>query len=194
MTLKSSVLTYLLIFSVLICFGQTTTKKTYTKAQLAEFEANYKIKKKKDKAARKDLNNTILTELSLQDITGTTHTLESLKGKVVVMNFWFINCKPCVAEIPDLNELKSKFKEQPVVFFAVALDNKSALEKFLEHTRFDFTIIPRGGSLAKRFKIPHYPYNVILDQNGQLEYVSDVLSLNIMNRLKRRINGLLKRN
>ena len=57
---------------------------------------------------------------------------------------------------------------------------------------FDFIIIPNGRELANRFKIPHYPYNVLIDPNGKIEYVSDVLSLNMMNRLKRKINGLLK--
>lgn len=186
-----SLLAITLTLSITICFSQSKNKITYTKEEIAEFEANYKIKKKKEKAERKDIDGTILTELTFEDINGNTHTLESLKGKVVIMNFWFIQCKPCVAEIPNLNELKAKFKDKPVVFFAVALDSKPALQTFLETHPFDFAVIPKGGNLANRFKIPHYPYNVIIDQNTKLHYVSDVLSLNMMNRLKRKINGLL---
>ena len=147
---------------------------------------------KKDKAERKDLEGTTLAELSFKDINGNSHTLENLKGKVALFNFWFIQCKPCVAEIPDLNTLKTKFKGEEVVFFAIALNNKKSLDPFLEKTPFDFTIIPSGRELADRFKIPHYPYNVLIDPNGKIEYVSDILSLNMMNRLKRKINGLLK--
>lgn len=192
--MKKHISTFLVLITLSfnICEAQTTSEKVYSKEELAEMKANYKIKKKKDKAGRKGLEGKTLPELSLEDIDGNTYTLENLKGKVVVMNFWFIHCKPCVAEIPDLNKLKAKFKDKPVVFFAVALDSKKALDKFLENTPFDFTVIPRGGVLARDLRIPHYPYNVILDKDGKLEYVSDVLSLNIMNRLKRRINGLLK--
>ncbi|MGK0324190.1 MAG: thiol-disulfide isomerase/thioredoxin, partial [Psychroserpens sp.] len=68
-----------------------------------------------------------MTELILEDIEGNSHTLESLKGKVVVINFWFINCKPCVAEIPDLNKLKAKFNNKDAVFVAIALDSKPSL-------------------------------------------------------------------
>ncbi|WP_298899622.1 peroxiredoxin [uncultured Psychroserpens sp.] len=188
-----AILTLILCFTLHLSFGQNEANKTYTKEEMAEFQANYKAKKKKEKAARKGLEGTTLTELSFEDIDGNKHTYESLKGKVVVMNFWFIHCKPCVAEIPDLNKLKAEFKNKDVTFFAVALDSKASLDKFLEKTTFDFTIIPNGRVLARDLKIPHYPYNVILDKKGKLQYVSDVLSFNIMNRLKRKINGVLKR-
>ena len=192
MNTKSLILTLILAFTLNICLSQNNEKKSFSEEELAETEANYKIKKEKDKADRKVLDGTTLNELVIEDIDGNIHTLESLKGKVVLMNFWFIHCKPCVAEIPDLNELKTKFKDKDVVFLAVALDNKKSLDKFLELHPFDFTIIPKGRELAERFKIPHYPYNVILDKTGTLHYVSDVLSLNITNRLKRRINGFLR--
>lgn len=192
MNTKSLILTLILAFTLNICLSQNNKKKSFSKEELAEMEVNYKIKKEKDKADRKELDGTTLNELAIEDIDGNIHTLESLKGKVVLMNFWFIHCKPCVAEIPDLNELKTKFKDKDVVFLAVALDNKKSLDKFIETHPFDFTIIPKGRELAERFKIPHYPYNVILDKTGKLHYVSDVLSLNITNRLKRKIYSFLK--
>ena len=192
MNTKSLILTLILAFTLNICLSQNNEKKSFSEEELTEMEANYKIKIEKDKADRKELDGTTLNGLVIEDIDGNIHTLESLKGKVVLMNFWFIHCKPCVAEIPDLNELKTKFKDKDVVFLAVALDNKKSLDKFLELHPFDFTIIPKGRELAERFKIPHYPYNVILDKTGTLHYVSDVLSLNITNRLKRRINGFLR--
>lgn len=187
---------YLLICfcTVSMCFGQTTKKNTYTKEEIEQFEANYKDKNKKDKEIRKVLHKTTIKRLTLEDIDGNTHTLETLKGKIIILNFWFIRCQPCVAEIPDLNELQAKFRDKEVMFFAVALDNKTDLETFLESHPFDFTIIPKGGALANRFKIPHYPFNIIIDQNGKMRYVSEALSLNIANRLKRQINGLLKNN
>lgn len=192
MKTKSIIATLFLTFTLNICFGQNSNKKQYTAEEIAEMDANYKAKKKKDKEGRKELEGTTLNELVLEDIDRNKHTLESLKGKVVLMNFWFIHCKPCVAEIPDLNKLKEKFNDKDVVFIAVALDNKKSLDKFLETHDFDFTIVPNGRTLADCFKIPHYPYNVILDKTGKIQYVSDVLSLNMMNRLKRKINGLLK--
>ncbi|MEH6537276.1 MAG: TlpA disulfide reductase family protein [Psychroserpens sp.] len=190
--MKATISILILVFTLNLSIGQSKPKKTFTKEEEKALVKRLKEKDKVERAARKELKGTTLSALKLEDLNGNIHTLESLKGKVVLMNFWFIHCKPCVAEIPDLNDLKQKFKGKDVVFLAVALDSNKSLETFLETHEFDFTIIPRGSVLARDLRIPYYPYNVILDKTGKLHYVSGVLSLNIMNRLKRKINGLLK--
>lgn len=76
------------------------------------------------------------------DLEGTTFTLDELKGKVVVINFWFVACKPCVEEIPELNELVEKYEEKDVVFLGFALDNEKRLNSFLEKTPFKYHIFP----------------------------------------------------
>lgn len=166
----------------------------YTKLSEAEIKLKQQAitdklnaKRKSDKQTRHNLDGTKLDSLTLIDINNNKHTLESLKGQVIVINFWFINCKPCVAEIPDLNEIKNEFKNQPVSFFAISYDSAKALNKFLETNDFKFTIIPKGSAIIKQFGIPYYPYNVIIDKKGQVEYISDVLALDILKKLKRKI-------
>ena len=44
-------------------------------------------------------------DFTLKDLTGKKWRLSQLKGKTVVLNFWFTTCPPCIQEIPDLNEL-----------------------------------------------------------------------------------------
>ena len=56
---------------------------------------------------------------SAKDINGNKFKLKDLKGKVVVINFWFIGCKFCRTEIPELNEVVLGCKNDPnVVFFS----------------------------------------------------------------------------
>ena len=50
------------------------------------------------------------------DMNGNSYSLGILKGKVVVINFWFVECKPCVIEMPELNEIVEKYKSEEVVF------------------------------------------------------------------------------
>jgi len=69
---------------------------------------------------------------SVTDIKGNTYTSEELKGKVVVLNFWFIGCAPCRIEIPGLNEMVKHYDKEEVVFIAFALDGKEELKKFDE--------------------------------------------------------------
>jgi len=51
-----------------------------------------------------------------------TYSLSSLKGKIFVINFWFLECKPCVIEIPELNKIVEKHKSEEVLFLAFAMN------------------------------------------------------------------------
>src|SRR6185437_10738112 len=57
-----------------------------------------------------------LPDFSFKDINGNAISLQKLKGKPIVINFWFTACVPCIEEMPALNELKDKFKNSDVVF------------------------------------------------------------------------------
>jgi len=184
MKFKTSILIILALVS-LKTFSQE--KKSISQKELNE---KYKAIEKEKKELRKQIDGSILNELSFEDINGNKHTLESLKGKIIVMNFWFIQCKPCVKEFPDLNALKMKFKDKSVEFFAVTWNDKNSLIKFLETTKLDFTVVP-DGKLIDKFKIPYYPYNIIIDKKGKVEYVNDVLSLNLIKKIERKVNKLL---
>jgi len=60
---------------------------------------------------------------SLKDLNGTTVTLESLRGKVVVLNFWSKTCGPCLEEMPSLAELAQVVRDRPdVAVIAVSID------------------------------------------------------------------------
>ena len=73
-----------------------------------------------------------LPAYSLVGRSGKTYTNEDLKGKVVVLNFWSVNCGPCVMEIPVLNKLYLSYKDnKDVVFISILLDKEEALEKLL---------------------------------------------------------------
>jgi peroxiredoxin len=62
-------------------------------------------------------------QFSLKDMQGKSVTLESLKGKVVVLNFWTKTCGPCLEEMPDLAELTKVLRDRrDVVVLAVSTD------------------------------------------------------------------------
>lgn len=105
------------------------------------------------------------------DMFGKTWNLKELKGKIVVFNFWFINCPPCRTEIPHLNKLVEKYKNQPdVVFLAVALDEKSEIETFLKQLPFHYTIVDNGRWLAANYGINTFPTNVVVDREGVVRF------------------------
>lgn len=167
--------------------------KELTKEEIKNKETEQKRKIKAEKEYRNELDGSKLEELNLEDINGVKFNLENLKGKVIVLNFWFTQCKPCVAEFPELNNLKEKYKNQDVDFFAVTWNNKETIEKFLLNHKLDFNIIPNGKLIIDKFKIPRYPYNIVIDKNGKVEYINDVLVLNVLKKLDNKISELLKK-
>ncbi len=166
--------------------------KALSKEEIKDKKTDLKNKLKAEKEYRNEIDGSKINELNLEDLNGEKFNLENLKGKVIVLNFWFTQCKPCVAEFPELNKLKQKYINQEVEFFAITWNNKETTEKFLINNKLDFKIVPNGKVIIDKFKIPHYPYNIVIDKNGKIEYINDVLSLNVLKKLDNKIKELLK--
>jgi len=114
-----------------------------------------------------------ISSFSANDINGKKIKLKDLKGKIVVLNFWFIGCPPCRAEIPELNELALSYANNPdVVFVAVGLDEKNDIEKFVKDHPFAYQIIEDGRMYADMYKIYLYPTNVVIDREGKVRFHS----------------------
>lgn len=109
---------------------------------------------------------------SLEDVDGNKHDLSQLKGKVVVLNFWFIGCAPCKKEMPHLNTLVKEFKGKDVVFLAFEVNNNDASKvKAVTKNNFDYVQIPTTRKdLPQLYKISTYPTSYVIDQKGIVRY------------------------
>jgi len=108
-------------------------------------------------------------------LKGKTFKLEELKGKYVVLNFWFIHCAPCIKEIPQLNKLVTAYGKRNFVFLAFTLDNKYELEGFLKRKPFTYNIIPKGLPVILKYHDPavpgvSFPTHVIIDPKGEIVF------------------------
>lgn len=110
-----------------------------------------------------------IPEFSVQTITGNSINVEKLKGKIVVANFWFTTCPPCIAEIPAFNKLADEYKNESIKFLAFALNDKKKLKKFLKKTPFNFEIIPDSSPLEELFGVLEHPVTFIIDQKGKVK-------------------------
>lgn len=113
---------------------------------------------------------------SVTSLGGKKISLESLRGKVVVLNFWFAGCQPCVAEIPELNKLVSEFKDRDVVFLALTWDDAATARSFLSEVPFNYEIVPGAadviiGSYGKGGEIA-FPAHYVIDRGGAVEFKS----------------------
>jgi peroxiredoxin len=111
-------------------------------------------------------------------LDGKTVDFADLRGKVVVLNLWFINCPNCIEEIKLLNKVVDDYKDnKDVVFIGLASNTKPDLEKFLKKNPFKYQIIPNAGQFML-FKYGEakkngeyylgYPTHVVIDREGRI--------------------------
>lgn len=106
-------------------------------------------------------------DFELKDMEGKVYSKSSLAGKTVVFNTWFIKCKPCVEEMPELNELVHKYKgNDKIVFLAVTFDTKASVEEFLKEQTLDYAIVTDASSFLQEINIMGYPTNYVVDESG----------------------------
>ncbi|QNK78329.1 TlpA family protein disulfide reductase [Winogradskyella sp. PAMC22761] len=108
------------------------------------------------------------SEFDFTDLNGNLYTNENTKGKTIILKTWFINCKACVAEFPELNELVEKHKKRnDIIFVSLALDTKSELESFLHKKDFEYKVVPNQRDfIKKKLNLQIYPTHIIVDRNG----------------------------
>ncbi len=126
------------------------------------------------------------------DMQGNPVKLSDMRGSVVAINFWFIGCKPCIMEMPELNEIVHKFEGKDVKFIAIATDRKASLEKFAQRKQFDYNVVPDGRDLTKLYGISGYPTHCIIDQEGKIAYFKSAYSPSTASELEGTITKLLK--
>lgn len=79
---------------------------------------------KDDEKNRKKILRSTVDDLAMTDIQGNLYTSESLKGKVIILDFWFTTCAPCIQEMPELNKIREEFGTDEVAYFGVHLAKK----------------------------------------------------------------------
>lgn len=105
---------------------------------------------------------------SLTTIDDELITLNQMKGKVVVLNFWFTSCVECIREIPHLNDLKERYDEKDIEFVGVSLNDKTQIKSFLKKHPFSWKQIPNGRKLSHDYYMFVYPGHAVVDKNGGL--------------------------
>ena len=111
-------------------------------------------------------------QISAETLAHGKFDLAEFAGKPVVVNFWFPSCPPCRAEMPDLQEAYTEFKEQGVQFVGVqqlGIDSKEDAITFLEEVGVEYPNIPdENSAIQLEYKILAYPTTVFLDRNHDI--------------------------
>ncbi len=106
------------------------------------------------------------------------------KGKVIVLNFWYTTCGPCVAELPGFNRVRNEFGDDVMIIalHAAGLETNAAIQKFIDETMndgenywSDYSIIFALDKKDECFKTiggtPTYPTTVVVDKEGKVSFM-----------------------
>lgn len=132
-----------------------------------------------NRGASADLQNE--PEVTFTDLQGASLTLNSLRGKVVIVNFWATWCEPCFQEVPTLITLQQKYGAQKFVLLGVAMDGdgRKVVQPFVQTRKFDV----QGQQMTMNYKIVlgndqtttkfgglfGYPTTVVITPNGKID-------------------------
>ena len=111
--------------------------------------------------------------LDLAQLNGKILKLDSLKGQVVLVNFWATWCPPCVHEMPSMQRLSDKFKNEPFTILGVNMAETNAeVENFLTtRVKVDFPIVmDKDGQALKDWRVFAFPTSYVLDKQGKIRY------------------------
>ncbi len=110
--------------------------------------------------------------LQVTDVAGTVWNTEDLRGKVVVLNYWFMECAPCVAELPVLNRIVEKYAGQEVVFLALTFDSAEELAAFLPEHPFAYHVASVDHAYFREIGSHAFPTHVVVSPTGMVTAVS----------------------
>ncbi len=132
-------------------------------------------------------------KIELPDVNGNKIALSSLKGKVVLLDFWASWCVPCRAANKHLVKLYAKYKSKGFEIYSVSVDDeKSDWLKAIQKDGITWTQVNQPGSFdsdaMQRWRVDGLPQTFLIDKNG------DVVDINTPDRkLGGKIASLLKK-
>jgi peroxiredoxin len=108
-------------------------------------------------------------DFTLTDLHGNPWHLRELKGKVVLVNFWATWCPPCRKEMPDLQALYDKYKEQGFVVLSISDEEPAKVQPFITERKITYPVLlDPGRKVNEEFQVEGIPKSFVYDREGKL--------------------------
>lgn len=111
-----------------------------------------------------------MPDFTIRDVDGQEYTLyEVLEEKrMVMLNFWFINCPYCVQEFPHMDSAYGKYADEVAIFAVNPFDSDEEIQAFQTEKDLRFTMFGEDLGLHRAFGVKGYPTTVIIDRYGMV--------------------------
>ena len=110
-------------------------------------------------------------------LDGKKISLNELKGRVVLIDFWATWCRPCIAEMPNVIDIHKTYRDQGFEIVGISLDrDKGALQRYISQNNMDWPQFFDGktyeNKVAVDYKVRAIPTTYLLDREGKIRYRS----------------------
>jgi len=121
--------------------------------------------------ARVDLVGKDAIAFELQDLDGNRVDLQSLKGKVALLDFWASWCGPCVRELPHIEKLHRDFKDRGLVVLGVNNEEADVARAFVKNKGYTFTsLVDEGREVAMKYGVSGIPHVFVIGREGKVKW------------------------
>src|SRR5687767_10486345 len=136
----------------------------------------------------------IAPPFTLPSRAGDTVSLEQLKGKVVMLNFWASWCGPCRTEMPLLEQMHKRYSSLGFTLVGVNVEaNTQDAERWLKDTPVSFPVLfDRESKVSKLYDVNAMPSTVFIDRKGNIRYLHKAYKAGDESEYLNQIRALLK--
>ncbi|UOE54036.1 TlpA disulfide reductase family protein [Cytobacillus oceanisediminis] len=168
--MKKFLLAAAVIVLLLFIVDKTILKEKGVVEQAGQMQKYDKMEDPEDLPVGLEKGN-LAPDFELSDMEGNPVKLSDYRGKAVLLNFWASWCPPCRAEMPHMEKLYNKYKDENFDILAVNLTNteknSSDAEKFVKELGLTFTIpMDVKGEAGSDYNIMAYPTSYFIDSDG----------------------------
>jgi tetratricopeptide (TPR) repeat protein len=110
-------------------------------------------------------------DFELATLVGQKRRLSTLRGRVVLLNFWATWCGPCVGEWPHLQKIHATYKEKGLELVQVNVDLETyRVPLFLKKNQTSGEVLFNDGQANQAYKVQGIPLTLIIDREGRVRY------------------------
>lgn len=136
----------------------------------------------------------LIPDFEVVTLAGNYLTAEELRGKVILMDFWFTSCLPCQKALPGLRKISRKMADSPFVLLSVSTDQDQAtLREFIARNGMEWPQVwDKDHELVRQLGISSYPTYLVVSHEGEILYSTRGWSERIDMEIAQKVAGAIK--